>query len=734
VERRPNGYLVCAAIAAILTLLVGRGILFSGRTFTPTDFLASRPPWGGEHVTDAFVKNRNHQDVIEFDAMHALAARESLLQGKLLLWNPSILCGVSTAGDPQLGTFYLPRLLLLRLLPALTALDVLMLVHYFAAGLAMFALARSWGIGDAGSMVASLTWMLCGQQMVWFKYAGGLPAAVFLPLLALALRRGSLPWMAGAGAIWALLLTACHPQLSFLALVWTAIVLGAGAREAGWRRTGASAGVFAAVALGLGAIQLLPFLESLLASQKLATPDSLIFSRPSRIPLLLGTLFWQRAMGSAIDRVDLTNAWTGSNSFEFQAYVGVLPLVLAAVAWRKSRMLAATALALLSAATLYPVWWLLTAILPFLKMVNPHRLHLFAFAVSILAGLGFEALMTQPPGRRLRLGAAAVAGGVLLVGLVGWVRHATWLSIANPAYVALTVATLLTAGALRILASPTAPPLKAAAACIAIAGDLLPGFLAYNATYEPFPPEPAALGRLPRDGRVLVDWESPYYRRDVCNVLMAYGLSTPTGYASQIPRATGELVRALGGRAGDRTLKLRAGETRALRALNVRAVLTPLGEERIDALPRGWLVGHAEVLPDAEARLRRLADPSFDPARAAILESAAPELAGDPGGSVDREDDRTFVTESGRPSLLVVSEAHQAGWRCDVDGRPQPILRANHAMRAVALTAGRHRVTFSYRPGSVAVGAACSAATLAALLGGVLFLRLRNPSSTARSG
>ena len=129
--RPPNGYLVCTLVAAVLTVLVARGVLFSDRTFTPTDFLTSRAPWGGKHATDAFVKNRNHQDAIEFDAMHALAARESVLKGRLFLWNPRILCGVSSAGDPQLGTFYLPRLLLLRLLPALSALDALMLIHYF---------------------------------------------------------------------------------------------------------------------------------------------------------------------------------------------------------------------------------------------------------------------------------------------------------------------------------------------------------------------------------------------------------------------------------------------------------------------------------------------------------------------------------------------------------------------------------------------------------------------------
>jgi hypothetical protein len=233
---------------------------------------------------------------------------------------------------------------------------------------------------------------------------------------------------------------------------------------------------------------------------------------------------------------------------------------------------------------------------------------------------------------------------------------------------------------------------------------------------------------------VLVDWESPYYRVGVSNFLMAYGLSTPTGYASLIPRVTGEMVRALGGRAGDRSIELKATDRRALRALGVGAVLTPHGEERIDAVPRAWLVDEVEVLADPDARLRRLADPSFDPARTAILEERAPEVSRRARGSVMRVNDREFVADVDAPALLVVGETCHSGWRCEVDGLPQPVLRANHAMKAVALGPGRHRVTFSYRPRSVLLGALCSAVSLALLGGWLLLRRRRNPSSSARSG
>ncbi len=49
------------------------------------------------------------------------------------------------------------------------------------------------------------------------------------------------------------------------------------------------------------------------------------------------------------------------------------------------------------------------------------------------------------------------------------------------------------------------------------------------------------------------------------------------------------------------------------------------------------------------------------------------------------------------------------------DGRPAPILAADGYLRAVALSAGAHRVEFRYRPVSFYAGAAVSLAALVAL-------------------
>jgi uncharacterized membrane protein YfhO len=64
-------------------------------------------------------------------------------------------------------------------------------------------------------------------------------------------------------------------------------------------------------------------------------------------------------------------------------------------------------------------------------------------------------------------------------------------------------------------------------------------------------------------------------------------------------------------------------------------------------------------------------------------------------------------------ALLVVADAWHPGWRADLDGRSVPILRTNHAFRGVAIPAGQHVVTMRYRPGSLYLGAAITAASLA---------------------
>ncbi|MSR56115.1 MAG: hypothetical protein EXS05_00335 [Planctomycetaceae bacterium] len=107
-------------------------------------------------------------------------------------------------------------------------------------------------------------------------------------------------------------------------------------------------------------------------------------------------------------------------------------------------------------------------------------------------------------------------------------------------------------------------------------------------------------------------------------------------------------------------------------------------------------------------------------------------------GPKPRIDDYTphrvqIVAESERGGTLVLTDLAYPGWQVEVDGRPAKGLVIDGMLRGVALSAGQHTISWSYRPASVDWGAAISAVTLISLL--VLgHLRYWHPGLLSRSG
>jgi hypothetical protein len=153
--------------------------------------------------------------------------------------------------------------------------------------------------------------------------------------------------------------------------------------------------------------------------------------------------------------------------------------------------------------------------------------------------------------------------------------------------------------------------------------------------------------------------------------------------------------------------------------------------ENLRALPRVRLVREAVPLCADDVRLTiqtgRLPDGRpFDPAATALVEDAAALHAAGAGASTHVrivEDSDTVIeiqTNADNGAFLVLADTDYPGWSVTVDGVAVPLVRTNYVQRGVAVPAGEHRVRFVYRPVSVAVGLAVSAACLVALAALVL--------------
>ena len=241
-----------------------------------------------------------------------------------------------------------------------------------------------------------------------------------------------------------------------------------------------------------------------------------------------------------------------------------------------------------------------------------------------------------------------------------------------------------------------------------------------------------------RAGVETAEWalERPGARAGHSRPPIARSWQVPEGYAGHSYRATVELPR--GARVTELTLEGGPGPGLLVveRAAADGAVLWPPASEgerfrpvtiglfeNVRALPRAFLVRRARPVP-ATQLLDQLRD--LDPREEVLVTDPLPQgwTAAPPGAGTPLPPVRVvsyaaeqvvLEAEAPEPAVLVLSDTFDPRWRAWDNGQPAPIVRANHALRAVFLAPGRHRVEFRYRQSSVFVGLGVTVATLGAL-------------------
>jgi hypothetical protein len=166
--------------------------------------------------------------------------------------------------------------------------------------------------------------------------------------------------------------------------------------------------------------------------------------------------------------------------------------------------------------------------------------------------------------------------------------------------------------------------------------------------------------------------------------------------------------------------------------------------ENLAVLPRATVVGAWGVVPDSgRAAIEAIGAGGRDVAKWTWL-TKAPAIAPGPVEGATAAitkytlHDVDVDVETPAAGILRLADMWYPDWTVKVDGKPAEMLRADHALRAVAVPAGRHRVEFRYASPSVRQGLllsiACAVVALALLAGGWLLGRRRAPAAAEGGG
>jgi len=276
--------------------------------------------------------------------LRVLAGRQ-IRGGHFPLYDPYIWSGAPLLAGWNAGALY-PLTFLFAVAPPAAAWTLNMIGTWAVAGLGMFVFLRALRLPSLPSLLGALSFAFAGAMSAQVAHFGLIAGMSWVPVQLLAVLRLTAPrttasrlrWIAALGAAVGLTILAGEPRAIANAVVVVVIY-------AAWRiaRLGrwcgpAALSVAAGVALGicLGAVQWLPGLAAVATSQR-ATSAAALFnsgSLPNRWLLLMLVPDLLGGSGS----LGQPSFFASYNLAEVTSYVGVLPLVAAAVLLGRFRL------------------------------------------------------------------------------------------------------------------------------------------------------------------------------------------------------------------------------------------------------------------------------------------------------------------------------------------------------------------------------------------------------------
>ena len=214
-----------AALAALIAVLHGPALL-GDRVLSPADVVLAQPGFG---PADASYEPRNRllmDPVLQFEPWLAYS-RTMLRSGRLPLWNPHVGLGAPLLANGQSAVFD-PFYMIAYLGTLPGAIAWMAAARLWVAGVGMFLLVRSWGLGRWGRWFAGLAYPCSGFVTLWLLYPVA-NVAVWMPWHVFAtealLGRPTRRRAAGLAIATALLLFGGHVQTAAHVLMASAVVV-----------------------------------------------------------------------------------------------------------------------------------------------------------------------------------------------------------------------------------------------------------------------------------------------------------------------------------------------------------------------------------------------------------------------------------------------------------------------------------------------------------------------------
>jgi hypothetical protein len=768
VRRHPDR--AARVILVILPLVWFAPALRPGHTLSPLDNLFTTAPWraiapGPVQPAPAL------GDVTQVFHPWTLWAAREVRAGRLPLWNPYSYAGVPFYSNPQTACLF-PLTWLSWILTPTLALTVPALLKVIVAGLGMYWFLRGLAISPVAAFVGATGFMFSTTLIAWLPWTFGSTIALLPLLFALVDRlraRADRRLVAALALVIALDGLAGYPQAALQALAVTAAwTLARVPWDAGTLPFLARVGAGAALGAALTAVQALPALDYIRESTVYAfrstwTPPLAVPPR-ALVTVLMPYFFGTEARTWSTWQFNITSTYAG--------LVPLLALPLAALAWRRPPTLFFAGLAAVVGLVHYGA---LAAIAPAPVIAfgsNLRLMPILIFALATLGALGVDVAARAAGGRRAIVWLRAWFVVLATAGLAAVMFGSTdprALDVRPPLAVQYigALAGLAVAGWLlrRWLTDRRAGWGVALAVVQVVTLAPLATYLPVRDTrwLYPTPPSIAWLQGHVASARVVI----------ADQVGMLYGLRQAHGYDGLSPRRITELAGPIGSGGAQAAgyhqnpLALHGSEplppisvllapTREL--LGVRFIVLPPGatvaEPRLQtvydgadarvvedpaAVPRAFVAPRARCAGDREAvtvlRARSLTTTDevllADCTSAAVVEPRVPTAAearivvAPEARIVVAPEARIVVDDPARvviaasadaPAWLVLTDTWFPGWRARLDGADVPVLRADHAFRAVALPPGRHEIEFVFTPRRLHVGAAITIAALAVVV------------------